>query len=116
MRAHLLLAAGLVLAGLSGSQARSINKEDIWDPSHIGSLPAEVRSYVATLCKGPARAQRDFATYNPREHRWRINIEYLRCEGLAHDFRHGRECLDVDFISDGGSYRMARKNFAACGY
>lgn len=116
MKARALVAASLLLIGCPTSFARSINKDDPWGRDHIESLPPEVRSYVTAICKGPPRAQQDFATYNPQEHRWRINLEYLRCEGLAQDFRHGRECLNVDFVQVGTNYRMARKTYAECGY
>lgn len=104
------------LFSLSLSQAQSINKDDPWGRDHIETLPADVRSYITTICKGPPRAQQDFATYNPREQRWRINLEYLRCDGLDRDFRKGRECLNVDFIKTGARYRLARKEYAECGY
>jgi hypothetical protein len=117
MRIGALLATTLLLGSLSISYAGSINKDDPWDRNHLESLPAELREYIATICQGPPRAQHDFATYNPQERRWRINIEYLRCEGLARSgFRRGRECLNVDFVKVGGSYRIARKDYAECGY
>lgn len=106
----------LLLCQGSFVQAGSLNKHDPWDPHHISNLPPEVRQYIAGLCKGPAAAQHDFATYNPQEHRWRINIEYLNCEGLARDFRQGHQCLDVDFVEVGSHYRLARKSFADCGF
>ena len=58
------------------------NKHDIWDSHHIDDLPPEVRHYIAGICKGPPAAQQDFATYSLTEKRWRINLEYLRCNGL----------------------------------
>ncbi|WP_426412900.1 hypothetical protein [Bradyrhizobium ganzhouense] len=93
-----------------------MNKHDPWDAHHISDLPLEVRQYIAGLCKGPAAAQHDFATYNPQEHRWRINIEYLNCQGLARGFREGNQCLDVDFVEVGSHYHLARKTYAACGF
>ncbi|MFB9264480.1 hypothetical protein ACFFWD_15080 [Bradyrhizobium erythrophlei] len=93
----------------------SMNKDDPWNPHHINGLPPEVRHYIAGICKSPPAAQRDFATYNPRERRWRINLEYLRCEGLG-EFRRGNQCLDVDFVEVGSQYRLASKHYADCGY
>jgi hypothetical protein len=98
-----------------GIKASEINHDDPWNPHHIADLPAEVRQYIASICKGSPSAQHDFATYNPHEKRWRINLEYLRCEGLG-EYRHGNQCLDVDFVAVGSHYRLAKKQFAACGF
>lgn len=116
MRTQALLTLSLLIAACPMAQAASINKDDPWNPQHISNLPTEVRSYISSICKGPPKAQHDFATYNPQEHRWRINIEYLRCDGLAHNYRKGRECLNIDFVQAGTGYRMASKSYAECGY
>ena len=60
-----------------------VTKDDPWNPHHIDDLPMEIRQYIADICKGPPSAQHDFATYSPQQKRWRINLEYLRCEGLG---------------------------------
>jgi hypothetical protein len=91
------------------------NKHDIWDAHHIDNLPPEVRHYIEGICKGPPAAQHDFATYLPSEKRWRINLEYLRCNGLA-EYRHGNQCLDVDFVPVGSHFHLARKAYAECGF
>jgi len=101
---------------VAGAMASEINHDDPWNPHHIDNLPAEVRQYITSICKGTPSAQHDFATYLPSEKRWRINLEYLRCEGLDRNFRHGNQCLDVDFVAVGSHYRLARKEYAACGY
>ena len=90
------------------SKAGSVHKNEPWDPHHIDDLPTEIREYIAGICKGPARAQHDFATYSPREKRWRINLEYLRCEGLG-EYRRGNQCLHVDFLDVGSHFRLAKK-------
>jgi hypothetical protein len=87
-----------------------------WNPHHISDLPAEVRQYISGICKGPPSAQHDFATYLPSEKRWRINLEYLSCAGLDRGFRRGDQCLDVDFVAVGTHYKLARKQYAACGF
>src|SRR6516225_10506745 len=92
------------------SKGSAVNKGDPWNPHHIDNLPAEVREYIAGICKGPASAQHDFATYSPHVKRWRINLEYLRCNGLG-EFRRGNQCLDVDFIEVGSRFRLAGKQF-----
>lgn len=97
------------------SKGSAANKEDPWDARHIGNLPAEVRQYITGICKGPARAQHDFATYSPREKRWRINLEYLQCNGLG-EYRRGNQCLDVDFVEIGSHFRVASKHYRDCGY
>ena len=111
-----LLAIVILCAPIVVSKASDINKDDPWAAHHIADLPSDVRHYIASICKGPARAQHDFATYNPSEKRWRINLEYLSCPGLE-GYRHGRECLDVDFVETSGShFRLARQDFRACGF
>lgn len=97
------------------SKGSAVRKEDPWDPHHIDDLPVEIRHYIASICKGPPSAQHDFATYSPHEKRWRINLEYLQCKGLG-EFRHGNQCLDVNFAAIGSRFRLIRKSYAACGF
>jgi hypothetical protein len=112
----LSLAAVLLFCGVySAFPWGSVIKDDPWDPHHIEDLPAEVRQYIAGICKGPARAQNDFATYSPQQKRWRINLEYLDCKGLG-EFRRGNQCLDVDFVEVGSSFRLASKQYRDCGF
>ena len=118
MRARTLLLAFCFLLGGELpvlSKGSAVHKEDPWDPHHIDDLPVEVRHYVASICKGPPSAQHDFATYSPHEKRWRINLEYLQCKGLG-EFRHGNQCLDVDFVAVGSHFRLIRKSYADCGF
>lgn len=110
--AFCLLLCSQVPAAAKGS---AVGKDDPWNPRHIESLPLEIRHYIAGLCKGPASAQHDFATYSPHEKRWRINLEYLRCQGIA-EFRRGKQCLDVDFVDVGSQFRVARKQYRDCGF
>lgn len=98
------------------SKGSGSNSDPPWNHEHIDVLPADVRQYIAEICKGPPQAQHDFATYLPSEHRWRINLEYLRCDGLRNDFRRGNQCLDVDFVQAGSHFRLVRKQYAACGF
>jgi hypothetical protein len=113
------LALAFVLLICSGAAALSkgsaVNKNDPWDSHHIDNLPAEIRQYIAGICKGPPHAQRDFATYSPSEKRWRINLEYLRCDGLG-EYRRGNQCLDVDFVAVGSHFRLGGKHYADCGF
>jgi hypothetical protein len=102
-------------APIGASHASEINREGVWDPRHIDNLPPDVRHYISNICKGPARAQHDFATYLPSEHRWRINLEYLHCDGLER-YRQDNQCLDVDFVEKGSHFLLASKEFRACGY
>ena len=97
------------------SKGSAANKEDPWDPRHIDNLPAEIRQYITGICKGPARAQHDFATYSPREKRWRTNLEYLRCNGLG-EYRRGNQCLDVDFVEVGSRFRLSERKYRDCGF
>ncbi|WP_128958727.1 hypothetical protein [Bradyrhizobium guangzhouense] len=112
-----LLGLSLTVCAALPADARSggVGHDDPLNSEHIDVLPAEVRHYIAGICKGPARAQHDFATYLPSEKRWRINLEYLRCEGLG-AFRRGNQCLDVDFVGDGSHFHLARKGYADCGF
>jgi hypothetical protein len=113
----LLLAGILLLGGMLPAipKGSSVIKDDPWNPHHIEDLPIEVRQYIAGICKGPSRAQHDFATYSPQQKRWRINLEYLDCKGLA-EFRHGNQCLDVDFVEVGSGFRLASKQYRDCGF
>lgn len=97
------------------SKASAAHAEDPWDPHHISDLPDEVRQYIAGICKGPPIAQHDFATYSPYEKRWRINLEYLQCNGLG-EYRRGNQCLDVDFVKVGPRFRLASKQYRVCGF
>ena len=99
----------------AASMGSTVNKNDPWDHHHIDDLPAEIREYISRICKGPPSAQNDFATYSPQEKRWRINLEYLRCDGLG-EYRRGHQCLDVDFKEVGARYRLATKVYRDCGY
>src|SRR5262249_12145346 len=108
----LLLAVCLLLCGeLPAISRAGGGKDDPWNPQHISTLPAEVRQYIAGICKGPPRAQHDFATYSPHEKRWRINLEYLQCDGPPSEYRRGNQCLDVDFVAEGSHFRLANKQY-----
>ena len=112
-----LLALFVLLCGVLAAVAMgsAVNKNDLWDPRHIDDLPAEIRQYIAAICKGPASALNDFVTYSPQEKRWRINLEYLRRDGLR-EYRRGSRCLDVDFIAIGSRFGLARKHYAGCDF
>jgi hypothetical protein len=107
----LLLCSALPLA----SKGSSPVKDDPWNPEHLNVLPVEVRQYISAICKGPAHAQHDFATFSPRENRWRINLEYLQCKGVG-EYRRGNQCLDVDFVATGSRFRLATKQYRGCGF
>ena len=113
----LLLALCLLLCSEMSavSKGSAVIRNDPWDPHHIDDLPAEVRQYIAGICKGPASARHDFATYSPYEKRWRINLEYLRCNGLG-EYRRGNQCLDVDFIAVDSRFRLVSKQYRDCGF
>src|ERR1700737_5408970 len=80
-----VLSLSLLLSHELQAEAKgsSVNRDAPFDPHHIDVLPLEVRHYIAEICKGPPRAQHDFASYNPQEKRWRINLEYLECNGAT---------------------------------
>jgi hypothetical protein len=113
----LLLATSLLLSSElpAASRGSAVFKDDPWNAHHIHDLPSEVRQYIAEICKGPAWAQHEFATYSPRENRWRINLEYLQCGGLG-EYRRGNQCLDVDFVEVGSRFRLADKQYRECGF
>jgi hypothetical protein len=117
IRTGLLAICVLILCQVPASPKGSggSNKHDPYDSQHIDTLPLEVREYIASICKGASAAQHDFATYSPGEKRWRINLEYLRCKGLA-KYRRGNQCLDVDFVAVGSHFHLARKAYAECGF
>ena len=113
----LLLATTILFSSQipAASKGSAVIHDDPFNPHHIDDLPADVRQYIAAICKSPASAHHDFATYSPREKRWRINLEYLRCGGLG-EYRRGNQCMDVDFIEVGTRYRLASKAYRDCGY
>ena len=113
----LSFAAVLLLCGVYSAfpKGSGVIKDDPWNPHHIDDLPVEIRKYIAAICKGPPSAQHDFATYSPQQKRWRINLEYLQCEGLG-EFRRGNQCLDVDFVEVGSGFRLATKQYQDCGF
>lgn len=116
-RGALLCCALLLSSTLEvSSRGSGVGKDDPWNPHHIDGLPAEVRQYIAAICRGSAAAQHDFATYLPQEKRWRINLEYLHCDGLEGTYRQGGQCLDVDFVEVGSHFRLARKQYRGCGF
>jgi hypothetical protein len=65
-----LLAICLLLCSGSAavSKGSAVYKNDPYR-HHIDDLPAEIRQYIAAICKGPPSAQSDFATYSPQEKR-----------------------------------------------
>ena len=113
----LSLAAAILLCDICSAfpKGSGVIKDDPWNPHHIDDLPVEIRKYIAAICKGPPSAQHDFATYSPQQKRWRINLEYLQCEGLG-EFRRGNQCLDVDFVEVGSGFRLAAKQYRDCGF
>jgi hypothetical protein len=113
----LLLAFCLMVCSESRafSKGSAVNEDSPWNPHHISDLPVEIRQYIAGICKGPPSAQHDFATYSPHEKRWRINLEYLRCNGLG-DYRRGNQCLDVDFVQVGSRARLVGMQYRVCGF
>src|SRR5262249_9613370 len=113
----LLLALCLLFCGELPALCKgsAVVKDAPWDPHHISDLPTEVRQYITSICKGPARAQHDFAVYLPHEKRWRINLEYLDCNGKG-EYRRGDQCLDVDFVDKGLRFQFADKQYRKCGF
>ena len=113
----LLLATTILFSSQipAASKGSAVIHDDPFNPHHIDDLPADVRQYIAAICKSPASAQHDFAVYLPHEKRWRINLEYLRCNGLG-EYRRGNQCLDVDFVEVGTRFRVASKAYRACGF
>jgi hypothetical protein len=97
------------------SKGSAVIHDDPYNPHHIDDLPAEVRQYIASICKSPARARHEFAVYFPREKRWQINLQYLSCSGLG-EYRRGNQCLEVDFVEMGTRYRFASKAYRDCGF
>ena len=113
----LLLAITILLSSQlpAASKGSAVIHDDPFNPHHIDDLPADVRQYIAGICKGPASAQHEFAVYLPREKVWRINLEYLRCSGLG-GYRRGNQCLDVDFVEIGTRFHLTSKVYRDCGF
>jgi hypothetical protein len=116
VRTFLFATTILLSSNLSAaSKGSAVIHDNPYNPDHIAHLPADVRQYIAGICKGPASALHDFATYLPHEKRWRINLEYLQCSGLG-EYRRGSQCLDVDFVEVGARYRLVSKAYRSCGF
>jgi hypothetical protein len=116
VRTFLFATTILLSSNLSAaSKGSAVIHDNPYNPDHIAHLPADVRQYIAEICKGPASALHEFATYPPHEKRWRINLEYLQCSGLG-EYRRGNQCLDVDFVEVGARYRLVSKAYRSCGF
>jgi hypothetical protein len=104
---HTTVLAALALANfISPVAARGgLPTDDPWSPKHIEALPAEIRSVLARLCRGPMKAQHYFATYAQDSAVIILHFEYLHCgeRGLicASD-----KCLHQVYQLSGGHYRL----------
>jgi len=83
-----------------------------------GSTPQQSRHAISLTVKRMSaddHHRHGVKRTSPREHRWRINLEYLECKGLG-EYRHGNQCLDVDFVEVGSHFRPSSKQYRACGF
>jgi len=108
--------AATVLAVLDGggiaNAAGAMRSEDRWNPQHIDSLPAEIRSAIAPyarLCGGALAAEHLFARYLDKGDVKLVGLhfEHLRC-GEHAKLCTAAGCLHQVYISTGGRYRLLK--------
>ena len=109
------IAAGILLL-LPGSQPPSFARgsqvvhDDPWNPEHIDRLPPEVRDAIIRMCGDPPRAGHYFATYFDHSRLMKLHFEDLHCDRRA--FCRGDACLQQEYISSKGHFRLIRSYYA----
>jgi len=113
----LLTAAVLMLAAIDshGALARaSLGGRDPWNAEHMDRLPPEIRGAINQMCGSSARASHYFATYLDNARMIRLHFEHLNCSEQAR-FCKGASCLQQEYLSSGGHYRLIRTFYAGGG-
>jgi hypothetical protein len=112
MRTFYSLPAAIVLILVAtesrDAQARaSQGGHDPWNAEHIDRLPPEIRGALTQMCGSPPRAGHYFATYRDNARMIRLHFEHLNCSEQAR-FCNGVSCLQQEYLSSGGHYRLIR--------
>ncbi len=109
------LVLGLVASSSPDALARaSQGGRDPWNAEHIDRLPPEIRGAVIQMCGSAPRAGHYFATYFDNARMIRLHFEHLNCSEQAR-FCKGASCLQQEYLSNGGRYRLIRTFYAAGG-
>jgi hypothetical protein len=80
---------------------------DRWNAENISQLPSEVRNAVMHLCGSSPSAEHNFATYFQDSRLIKLHFEHFRCDGHS-SFCNQSGCLQQEYISTGGQYRLLR--------
>jgi len=110
----LLTAVVLMLVAIESPDARAragLGGHDPWNAEHIDRLPPEIRGAVNQMCGSSARAGHYFATYLDNARMIRLHFEHLNCSEQAR-FCRGASCLQQEYLSSGGHYRLIRTFYA----
>ena len=107
------IAASIVLFSFADrpafARASQVAHDDPANSERIERLPPEVRNAVIHVCGDP-RAGHYFATYFDNSHLIRLHFDQLYCNGRA-KFCNGGDCLQQEYISNGGRYRLIRSYY-----
>jgi hypothetical protein len=111
----LLAAITLMLVATESRDAlarASQGAHDPWNAEHIDRLPPEIRGALNQMCGSPPRAGHYFATYRDNARMIRLHFEHLNCSEQTR-FCNGASCLQQEYLSSGGRYRLIRTFYAA---
>ena len=111
----LLTAAVLILVATESHDAwarASQGGQDPWNADHIDRLPPEIRGALTQMCGSSPRAGRYFATYLDNARMIRLHFEHLNCSSEQASFCKGVSCLQQEYLSSGGHYRLIRTFYA----
>jgi len=113
-RVVFLFAALTIVVGNTSASAKGTGRtENLYDPQHFESLPAEIRSVITRLCSGSEpRAMHIFAEYSEGAQTVTLHYERLYCVGRDISFCKPDGCLHQLFVLSGGHYRLERSYYA----
>ena len=91
-----------------------VGYDPVWNSERIARLPPEVRNAVIHMCADP-RAGHYFATYPDNSHLIKLHFEHLQCDRERAFCRAG-SCLQQEYVSTGGRYRLIRSYYRGNNY
>ena len=109
---YVLFALLITCNGLS-AKGGSYRMEDRYNPQHIDSLPAEIRTSILRKCKEP-KALHPFAAYSDGSNKIELHFEHFLCVGNG-NYCRSSGCLHQVWILVGGHYRLMRSFYAPAG-
>ncbi len=98
------------LAGTSIIHAR-MPADDIWDPRHVTSLPAEVRARLGSMCKAGMAVEHYFALYLQRSQILTLHFEHFRCGDKTIQC-NASGCLHQVYSLHDGRYKLIKSYYA----